>query len=83
MIFSKEDADTKARKEALRERKARRGEKEKERAQGYLDEKPTEDYSDRRVFTWENLNYHVPVPGAAVPGGTKRLLHDVNGYVKP
>ena len=36
------------------------------------------DISDKKVFTWENLNYHVPVPG-----GTKRLLHDVMGYVKP
>lgn len=34
--------------------------------------------SHRKVFTWENLNYHVPVPG-----GTRRLLHDVYGYVKP
>ncbi len=32
----------------------------------------------RRTFTWENINYHVPVPG-----GTRRLLHDVSGYVKP
>ncbi|KAF9041171.1 ABC-2 type transporter-domain-containing protein [Rhodocollybia butyracea] len=37
--------------------------------------------SDRpygKTFTWEKLNYVVPVPG-----GTRRLLHDVNGYVKP
>jgi ABC-type multidrug transport system ATPase subunit len=32
----------------------------------------------RKAFTWERLNYTVPVPG-----GTRRLLHDVNGYVKP
>jgi ATP-binding cassette, subfamily G (WHITE), member 2, SNQ2 len=32
-----------------------------------------------RCFTWENLNYHVPSPG----GGTLRLLHDINGFVKP
>lgn len=32
----------------------------------------------RRTFTWEAINYHVPVPG-----GTRRLLHDVYGYVKP
>ncbi|KDQ33995.1 hypothetical protein PLEOSDRAFT_1091717 [Pleurotus ostreatus PC15] len=30
------------------------------------------------TFTWEKLNYTVPVPG-----GTRRLLHDVFGYVKP
>jgi ATP-binding cassette, subfamily G (WHITE), member 2, SNQ2 len=35
-------------------------------------------FGHRRVFTWENLNYHVPVPG-----GTRRLLHNVNGYVRP
>ncbi len=32
----------------------------------------------RKTFTWEGINYHVPVPG-----GTRRLLHDVYGYVKP
>lgn len=32
----------------------------------------------RKAFTWERLNYTVPIPG-----GTRRLLHDVNGYVKP
>ncbi len=32
----------------------------------------------RKTFTWEGLNYTVPVPG-----GTRRLLHDVYGFVKP
>ncbi len=32
----------------------------------------------RRTFTWEGINYTVPVPG-----GERRLLHDVYGYVKP
>jgi len=32
----------------------------------------------RKTFTWENLNYHVPSPS-----GPLRLLHDVQGYVKP
>lgn len=35
-------------------------------------------FADRKTFTWEGLNYHVPVPG-----GTKQLLTDVYGYVKP
>ena len=41
---------------------------------------PTEkrSFPDRKTFTWENVNYVVPVPG-----GTRRLLHDVSGYVKP
>ncbi|KAF5389999.1 hypothetical protein D9757_003902 [Collybiopsis confluens] len=32
----------------------------------------------RKTFTWENLNHTVPVPG-----GTRRLLYDLCGYVKP
>ena len=32
----------------------------------------------QKVFTWENLNYHVPGPNGPI-----RLLHDVFGYVKP
>lgn len=74
MIFAKGDADTKERNDKLQERKATRNDREKE--QYSSNEK--KDYSDRRVFTWENLNYVVPVPG-----GTRRLLHDVMGYVKP
>ncbi|KAI0804598.1 ABC-2 type transporter-domain-containing protein [Irpex lacteus] len=30
------------------------------------------------TFTWQKINYTVPVPG-----GERRLLHDVYGYVKP
>ncbi|KAL1694829.1 P-loop containing nucleoside triphosphate hydrolase protein [Schizophyllum commune] len=37
---------------------------------------PRESY--RKTFTWENVNYTVPVPG-----GTRRILHDVSGFVKP
>jgi ATP-binding cassette, subfamily G (WHITE), member 2, SNQ2 len=32
----------------------------------------------QKVFTWEHLDYTVPVPG-----GTRRLLEDVFGYVEP
>ena len=32
----------------------------------------------RKTFTWERVNYIVPVPG-----GERLLLHDVYGYVKP
>ena len=31
-----------------------------------------------KTFTWENVDYTVPVPG-----GTLRLLNDVHGFVKP
>jgi ATP-binding cassette subfamily G (WHITE) protein 2 (SNQ2) len=30
------------------------------------------------IFTWQNVNYDIPVKG-----GQKRLLDDVQGYVKP
>lgn len=34
--------------------------------------------NSKSVLTWEALNYEVPVPG-----GTRRLLSNVYGYVKP
>lgn len=34
--------------------------------------------NSKGVLTWENLTYDVPVPG-----GTRRLLNDVFGYVRP
>lgn len=43
-----------------------------------VEEKREVDLSHRRVFTWENLNYSVPVRA-----GQRRLLHNVLGYVKP
>ncbi|KAH7930451.1 hypothetical protein BV22DRAFT_1028421 [Leucogyrophana mollusca] len=78
-IYAKEDADAKKRNTVLREKKAQRGEKEK----AIEEEKPSSKdntalLAHRKTFTWENLNYHVPVAD-----GTKRLLHDVCGYVKP
>ena len=33
---------------------------------------------NKSVFTWKNLNYTV-----SVPGGTRQLLNDVHGWVKP
>ncbi|KAF8555113.1 pleiotropic drug resistance ABC transporter [Imleria badia] len=79
-IYAKEDKDTKELNEIQREKKARRHEKyddEKPQKQSRDEEKPSPK-THRRAFTWEDLNYHVPVRG-----GTKRLLHDVCGYVKP
>ena len=38
----------------------------------------SDDGVHRRTFSWEAISYHVPVTG-----GTRRLLHDVYGYVKP
>ncbi|KAM5536016.1 hypothetical protein V8D89_010274 [Ganoderma adspersum] len=80
-IFAPEDHDTKKRNVALQERK----EEKVTRKQKGLSEKVDEDLDQEnstkfygKPFTWENVNYHVPVPG-----GTRRLLHDVFGYVKP
>ncbi|KAL5519548.1 SNQ2_1 [Sanghuangporus vaninii] len=78
MIFAKENEDTKRRNALLLERKQNRTLREKGEEVSTNGEKMRKDFSDRREFTWENLNYVVPVPG-----GTRRLLHDVMGYVKP
>ncbi|KAF4450095.1 hypothetical protein F53441_6739 [Fusarium austroafricanum] len=48
-------------------------------------DKSNEEGSDIRVksesvLTFENLNYDVPIPG---PEGTRRLLNNVFGYVRP
>ncbi|ODQ64433.1 putative ABC transporter [Nadsonia fulvescens var. elongata DSM 6958] len=37
-------------------------------------------FRSEKVFTWENLNYDVPVPA---PENTRRLLNGVFGYVRP
>ncbi|KAG9127447.1 hypothetical protein FRC07_013764 [Ceratobasidium sp. 392] len=70
-IFAKEDADTKQRNERLLERKAafRKGEAEQDLSTLT---------KSTKAFTWENLDYTVPVPG-----GQRQLLNKVFGYVKP
>ncbi|KAG7452088.1 uncharacterized protein BT62DRAFT_882231 [Guyanagaster necrorhizus] len=77
-IFAKEDEETKRLNAALREKKVAQG-KAKEIGSKESDpeqnKKPETTY---KTFTWEKLNYVVPVPG-----GSRRLLHDVYGYVKP
>lgn len=66
-IFVKEDKETKALNDRLKERAAQGKEKvEKER-----------EFQRGKTLTWKDVNYVVPVPG-----GTRRLLHDVTGYVK-
>ncbi|KAH9948182.1 ABC-2 type transporter-domain-containing protein [Amylocystis lapponica] len=90
LVYNKENADTRARNAALRERRTMNAEKAKQAIQklsGDNSEKNAEkaesDTSEgagfeSKSFTWENINYHVPVAG-----GNRRLLHDVKGYVKP
>lgn len=78
-IFS-ENAETKERNRALQERKALR---EKKRKEGGNEKEEADDNDQKfefesKTFTWENINYHVPVQG-----GSRRLLHDVFGYCKP
>ncbi|KAF9270866.1 hypothetical protein L218DRAFT_889741 [Marasmius fiardii PR-910] len=78
-IFAKEDEETKKLNQIQQEKRdARRlkGNTNKE-----IEERKVKDEANRpysKTFTWERLNYTVPVPG-----GTRRLLHDVYGYVKP
>ncbi|KAI0660568.1 ABC-2 type transporter-domain-containing protein [Cubamyces menziesii] len=76
-IFAPEDSDTKKRNARLQERKAARKGKSAEEAESQISEKEQGRF-DGKPFTWEKVNYHVPVTG-----GVRRLLHDVYGYVKP
>ncbi|KAK7025463.1 ATP-binding cassette transporter snq2 [Paramarasmius palmivorus] len=79
-IFAKENEETKRLNQLQQEKKAakrlqKNGDKEVERVAVTSNEK---ERPYRKTFTWEKLNYTVPVPG-----GERRLLHDVYGYVKP
>ncbi len=77
-VYAKENADTKKRNADIRARKALKG-KEDTASRNEKGEKAYEkELVHRKTFTWEAINYVVPVPG-----GTRRLLHDVYGYVKP
>ncbi|KAF4578418.1 hypothetical protein EYR36_000225 [Pleurotus pulmonarius] len=78
-IFARENAETKKLNEAQEAKKASRLEKNGgEHGVEARKSKESVDGKHRKTFTWEQLNYTVPVPG-----GTRRLLHDVFGYVKP
>lgn len=98
-LYAKESADSKKRNAILREKKAKKLEEhtdkgivEEQRSVEYvaigivrylLNTHVSICHSaaiprHHKTFTWENLNYHVPVPGKSL-----RLLHDINGYVKP
>ncbi|KAF8602772.1 hypothetical protein BDV93DRAFT_533391 [Ceratobasidium sp. AG-I] len=70
-IFAKETTETKERNARLLERKAafRKGQAEQDLSQLT---------KSTKSFTWENLDYTVPVPG-----GQRQLLNKVFGYVKP
>ena len=71
LVFQKEDKELKKLNDRLSERKDafRRGELEQDLSALKQKDVP---------FTWEGLNYTVPVPG-----GHRQLLDNVYGYVKP
>ncbi|PCH34093.1 hypothetical protein WOLCODRAFT_87269 [Wolfiporia cocos MD-104 SS10] len=80
-VYAKEDAELKERNVALKARKAQREGKSKDVSdpeKGADKDSVVEADLDHKTFTWENINYHVPVDG-----GSRRLLHDVYGYCKP
>ena len=73
-MFAKETKETAELNAALRERKKAPRPVEVERPE--VEEKLS--FADRRTFTWEGVDYTVPIPGRDL-----RLLHQVNGYVRP
>ncbi|KAI9446228.1 ABC-2 type transporter-domain-containing protein [Lactarius indigo] len=81
-FFARDTAETKKLNSELEERKAANAEgqrREKIQAMDGIKKKRDQNsFPDRMAFTWEGLNYHVPVTG-----GTLQLLNNVYGYVKP
>lgn len=71
-VFSKPDKERKQLNEALANKKLQRQKSRKAEDESALS------IDSKSVLTWENLNYDVPVPG-----GQRRLLDNVFGYVKP
>ncbi|KAL4724201.1 ATP-binding cassette transporter snq2 [Fusarium chlamydosporum] len=71
-IFAKPNKERKALNEKL---KAKREARTKDKSN---EEGSEISIKSESVLTWENLNYDVPVPG-----GTRRLLNNVFGYVRP
>ncbi|KFH46369.1 ABC transporter G family member-like protein [Hapsidospora chrysogenum ATCC 11550] len=71
-VFTKPNKERKALNESLaRKRDVRRTDKSNEQGSDLK-------IKSESILTWENLNYDVPVPG-----GTRRLLTNVYGYVRP
>ncbi|CAE6446782.1 unnamed protein product, partial [Rhizoctonia solani] len=71
-IYAKESKENKELNERLQQNKARGRQAEDNTAT------ETVGKTSGKAFTWENLDYTVPVPG-----GTRQLLNKVFGYVKP
>lgn len=75
-VFQKPNAERKR----LNEELIRKKEEKRKAARGGEESDSSSDLNIRSesILTWENLCYEVPVPG-----GTRRLLDHVCGYVKP
>ncbi|PGH27237.1 hypothetical protein AJ80_01194 [Polytolypa hystricis UAMH7299] len=73
-FFAKETTELKKLNEELQKKQEQRQSKETSKTEPDSELNIT----SKAVFTWESLNYDVPVPG-----GTRRLLSDVFGYVEP
>lgn len=71
-VFQKPNAERKQLNEALSNKRLQRQKSRQQENDSKLS------IESKSVLTWENLKYDVPVPG-----GTRRLLNDVFGYVKP
>lgn len=70
-VFAKENAERKALNEKLQAEKA-------DSRSGKKSLNISASSGKRLPFTWEGLSYDVQVPG-----GQRRLLNDIYGYVKP
>jgi ABC-type multidrug transport system ATPase subunit len=70
-VFAKENAERKKLNAALQAQKA-------EFRKGTAEQNLSGLISARKPFTWEDLTYDVQVPG-----GQRRLLNNIYGYVKP
>ncbi|KAK9775327.1 putative ABC-2 type transporter-domain-containing protein [Seiridium cardinale] len=71
-VFQKPNEERKRLNEALANKRLQRQKSRRDEGSSALS------IESKSVLTWEHLNYDVPVPG-----GTRRLLNDVFGYVKP
>ncbi|KAL2119857.1 hypothetical protein VTJ04DRAFT_6818 [Mycothermus thermophilus] len=82
-VFQKPNEERKRLNEELMRKKVEKADRGKADRHSSSDEKDSASSSDieirsESILTWENLCYDVPVPG-----GTRRLLDHVFGYVKP
>ncbi|OAA68063.1 ABC-2 type transporter [Niveomyces insectorum RCEF 264] len=71
-VYCRPSAERKALNESLLAKREARRRKKEEASSSELS------INSKSVLTWEGLNYDVPVAG-----GTRRLLNNVYGYVKP